>query len=196
MPRITGEIRTENGRYRAWSQVLNVETGLIRFNGPYDNPSLDILALRPNIAVKAGVQVTGSAKAPRVQLYSDPAMPDAEKISWVVMGRDPSGGGASSAMMQQAALALLGGGSGESLTGNIAKSLGLDEIGLGGSDGASAGLSLGKRLSKDLYVTYEAGLGGTLGALYIFYDFTRNLQLRGSAGTSSALDLIYTLRYD
>ena len=37
---------------------------------------------------------------------------------------------------------------------------------------------------------------GTLGALYIFYDFTRNLQLRGSAGTTSALDLIYTLRYD
>ena len=98
-------------------------------------------------------------------------------------------------MMQQAALALLGGGSGESLTGNIAKGLGLDEIGLGGDNG-SAGLSLGKRLSKDLYVTYEAGLGGTLGALYIFYDFTRNLQLRGSAGVTSALDLIYTLRFD
>ncbi|MEG0920079.1 MAG: translocation/assembly module TamB domain-containing protein [Comamonas sp.] len=196
MPRITGEIRTEQGRYRAWGQVLDVETGLIRFNGPYDNPSLDILALRPNISVKAGVQVTGSAKAPRVQLYSDPAMPDAEKISWVVMGRDPAGGGGSSALMQQAALALLGGGSGESLTGNLAKSLGLDEIGFGGSDGAAAGLSLGKRLSKDLYVTYEAGLGGALGSLYIFYDFTRNLQLRGSAGTASALDLIYTLRYD
>ena len=200
MPRITGEISTVEGRYRAWSQVLNVETGLIRFNGPYNNPSLDILALRPNISVKAGVQVSGSAMAPRVRLYSDPEMPDAEKISWVVMGRDPAGGGASSAMMQQAALALLGGGSGESITGNIAKSLGLDEIGFGGNstsgDGTSAGLSLGKRLSKDLYVTYEAGLGGTLGALYIFYDFTRNLQLRGSAGISSAVDLIYTLRFD
>ena len=195
MPRITGEVRTEAGRYRAWSQVLNVETGLVRFNGPYNNPSLDILALRPNITVKAGVQISGSALAPRVRLYSDPEMPDAEKISWVVMGRDPAGGGANSALMQQAALALLGGGSGESLTGNIAKSLGLDEIGLGGDNG-TGGLSLGKRLSKDLYVTYQAGLGGTLGALYIFYDFTRNLQLRCSAGTSSALDLIYTLRYD
>ena len=196
MPRITGEITTVEGRYRAWGQVLNVETGLIRFNGPYNNPSLDILALRPNIAVKAGVQVTGSAMAPRVNLYSDPVMPDAEKISWVVMGRDPAGGGANSAMMQQAALALLGGGSGESLTGNIAQSLGLDEIGFGGDDSNGGSLSLGKRLSKDLYVTYEAGLAGTLGALYIFYDFTRNLQLRGSAGTSSAVDLIYTLRYE
>lgn len=196
MPRITGVISTEEGRYRAWGQVLNVETGLIRFNGPYNNPSLDILALRPNIAVKAGVQVSGSAQAPRVRLYSNPDMPDAEKISWVVMGRDPAGGGASSALMQQAAMALLSGGSGESLTGNVAKSLGLDEIGIGGTDRDSASLSVGKRLSQDLYVTYEAGLAGTLGALYIFYDFTRNLQLRGSAGTTSALDLIYTLRYD
>ncbi|MEJ5125203.1 translocation/assembly module TamB domain-containing protein [Comamonas sp. MYb21] len=196
MPRITGVISTEEGRYRAWGQVLNVETGLIRFNGPYNNPSLDILALRPNISVKAGVQVSGSAQAPRVSLYSNPEMPDAEKISWVVMGRDPAGGGASSALMQQAALALLSGGSGESVTGNIAKSLGLDEIGFGGTDRDSASLSVGKRLSQDLYVTYEAGLAGTLGALYIFFDFTRNLQLRGSAGTTSALDLIYTLRYD
>jgi translocation and assembly module TamB len=196
MPRITGVISTEEGRYRAWGQVLNVETGLIRFNGPYNNPSLDILALRPNIAVKAGVQVSGSAQAPRVSLYSNPEMPDAEKISWVVMGRDPGQGGASSALIQQAALALLSGGSGESVTGNIAKSLGFDEIGIGGTDRDSASLSVGKRLSQDLYVTYEAGLAGTLGALYIFYDFTRNLQLRGSAGTTSALDLIYTLRYD
>ncbi|MBO1996952.1 translocation/assembly module TamB domain-containing protein [Staphylococcus epidermidis] len=38
-PSITGEIRTVEGRYRAWGQSLNVETGLIRFNGPYNNPS-------------------------------------------------------------------------------------------------------------------------------------------------------------
>src|SRR3989344_5428400 len=44
-PRVTGEVRTDEGRYRAWGQMLDVETGLIRFNGPYNNPSLDILAL-------------------------------------------------------------------------------------------------------------------------------------------------------
>ena len=54
------EVRTDQGRYRAWGQMLDVETGLIRFNGPYNNPSLDILALRPNISVRAGVQVTES----------------------------------------------------------------------------------------------------------------------------------------
>ena len=196
-PRITGEIRTVQGRYRAWGQSLDVETGLIRFNGPYANPSLDILALRPNIAVRAGVQVQGTANAPRVRLYSDPEMPDAEKLSWVVMGRDPATGGAESALLQQAALSLLSGGRNNS--GKIASNLGLDEIGFkgpGGEGSTGAALTLGKRLSSDLYVTYEQSLSGAMGTLYIFYDLSRRLTLRGQTGETSALDLIYTVRKD
>src|SRR6218665_2809800 len=74
-PRVTGELRTEQGRYPAWGQVLDIEAGLIRFNGPYDNPSLDILALRPNISVPAGVPITGSAPAPRRNPYPHPPLP-------------------------------------------------------------------------------------------------------------------------
>ncbi len=196
-PRITGEIRTVQGRYRAWGQSLDVETGLIRFNGPYANPSLDILALRPNIAVRAGVQVQGTANAPRVRLYSDPELPDAEKLSWVVMGRDPATGGAESALLQQAALSLLSGGRNNS--GKIASNLGLDEIGFkgpGGDGSTGAALTLGKRLSSDLYVTYEQSLSGAMGTIYIFYDLSRRLTLRGQTGETSALDLIYTVRKD
>ena len=198
-PRVTGEVRTEEGRYRAWGQVLDVETGLIRFNGPYNNPSLDILALRPNISVRAGVQVSGSALAPRVRLYSDPELPDAEKLAWVVLGRDATAGGAEAAVLQQAALVLLGR-RGQSPTGNLASRVGLDEIGFKGAapgeDANTAALTFGKRISKDLYLTYERTLSGTLGALYIFYDLSRNLTLRGQAGSNSAVDLIYTMKYD
>ncbi|GGH59649.1 hypothetical protein GCM10010975_21510 [Comamonas phosphati] len=197
-PRVTGEIRTEQGRYRAWGQSLDVESGLIRFNGPYDNPSLDILAIRPNIAVRAGVQVLGTASAPRVLLYSDPDLPDAEKLSWVVMGRDPARGGAESAMLQQAALALLAGGN--SASGKIAGSLGLDEVGFKGpgtgEDASGAALTLGKRLSNKLYVTYEQSLSGAMGTIYIFYDLSRRLTLRAQTGVTSALDLVYTMRRD
>ena len=167
-PRVTGEVRTDEGRYRAWGQMLDVETGLIRFNGPYNNPSLDILALRPNIGVRAGVQVTGSAQAPRVKLYSDPELPDAEKLSWVVLGRNATAGGAEAAVLQQAALALLGRKGGNTSTANIASRVGLDEIGFKGAapgeDANTAALTFGKRISKDLYLTYERTLSGTLGA--------------------------------
>lgn len=199
-PRVTGEVRTDAGRYRAWGQMLDVETGLIRFNGPYNNPALDILALRPNISVRAGVQVTGSALSPRVRLYSDPELPDAEKLSWVVLGRDAANGGAEAAVLQQAALTLLGRGGGSNPTAQVASRLGLDEIGFKGpgtgEDATSAALTFGKRLSKDMYVTYERSLSGTLGTLYIFYDLSRRLTLRGQTGEKSAVDIIYTVRYD
>lgn len=199
-PRLTGEVRTEEGRYRAWGQMLDVETGLIRFNGPYNNPSLDILALRPNISVRAGVQVTGSAQAPRVRLYSDPELPDAEKLSWVVLGRNAAAGGAEAAVLQQAALALLGRGGSNNTTANAASRLGLDEIGFkgpgSGEDASAAALTFGKRLSRNLYVTYERSLSGTLGTLYIFYDLSRRLTLRGQTGEKSAVDIIYTMTYD
>ena len=149
--------------------------------------------------VRAGVQVSGSALAPRVRLYSDPELPDAEKLAWVVLGRDATAGGAEAAVLQQAALVLLGR-RGQSATGNLASRVGLDEIGFKGAapgeDANTAALTFGKRISKDLYLTYERTLSGTLGALYIFYDLSRNLTLRGQAGSNSAVDLIYTMKYD
>lgn len=196
-PRITGDIETVQGRYRAWGQMLDIETGHIHFSGPYDNPALDILALRPNLSVRAGVQISGTARTPRVRLYSDPELPEAEKLSWVVLGRDAAQGGTQTAMLQQAALSLLGRGDGGP-GAQLARRLGLDELGLSGDSADSSGtaLSLGKRLSDKMYVTYEYGLTNALGAIYIFLDLTRHLTLRGQTGEKSALDIIYTLRRD
>ena len=195
-PRLTGEVHTVNGRYRAWGQSLDVEEGTIRFNGPVDNPSLSITAIRPNIAVRAGAKVSGTASRPVVALFSEPEMSDAEKLSWIVMGRSASGGGAEAALLQQAALAMLSGGGG---TGNFAGNLGLDEIGLRGpsDDGeADAAVTIGKRLSKDLYVAYEQSLSGAMGTLFIFYELSSRLTLRGQTGLQSAVDLIYTRQKD
>jgi translocation and assembly module TamB len=195
-PSIRGEIHTVNGRYRAWGQSLDVESGTIRFSGPYANPAIDIIAYRPNLEVKAGVKVTGSANNPRVALFSEPDMSDAEKLSWVVMGRSAAAGGAETALLQQAALALLSGGGG---TGNFAGQLGLDEVGLKGpsEDGEQgAAVTVGKRLSKDLYVAYEQSLNGAMGTLFIFYDLSRRLTLRGQTGEKTAVDLIYTKTKD
>ncbi len=55
---------------------------------------------------------------------------------------------------------------------------------------------LGKRLSQDFYVTYESSLTGVIGTLFIFYDLSTNLTLRGQAGQKSGIDLIYTIKYN
>ena len=199
-PRLSGQVRTDGGRYKAYGQQLSIDTGVLRFNGPYDNPSLDIIAMRPNLPQKVGVQITGTALLPRIRLYADPDLPDADKLAWLVLGRSAANGGAESAVLQQAAVALLSG-NGKSLSGELASSLGLDEISLGSgsrSDATATGaaVTLGKRLSKDFYLAYETSLSGAFGSLYIFYDLSRRLTLRAQAGEQSALDLIFTVRRD
>ncbi len=199
VPRLTGEVRTVEGRYRAYGQQLDIENGMARFNGPFDNPALDILALRPNIPQRAGVQITGSAQHPRLKLYSEPSLPDAETLSWIMLGRASATSGAETMLVQQAALALLnklGSGGGDSL----ASQFGLDEIGFRSSgtngDFTDSAVSVGKRLAHDFYVTYERSLAGTVGTLFIFYDLTSRLTLRGQAGEHNGVDLIYTVKYD
>jgi translocation and assembly module TamB len=146
------------------------------------------------------VQIRGTALSPIVQLYADPDLPEAEKLGWLVLGRSPSGSGAEAALMQQAALALLDR-NGKGLTDGLTQSLGLDELSFSGgsstdADSSAASITLGKRLSKDFYIAYESSLNGAIGVIHIFYDLTRNLTLRAETGGQSAIDLIYTLRYD
>jgi translocation and assembly module TamB len=200
-PRIIGEVRTVRGTYRAYGQRLTIETGVLRFNGPYDNPTLDISAVRPNTTQRVGVLISGNAQAPRVRLFSDPELPDSEKLAWLVLGRPASGAGAEAAVLQQAALALLSR-NGGNLDGGLAGAFGLDELSFAGSgtnaDGTTtaAALTLGKRLSNKLYLTYESSLAGAMGTVSMFYDLSRRVTVRARAGEENAIDLIFTTAYD
>jgi translocation and assembly module TamB len=203
-PRVFGEVRTASGSYRAYGQQLTIENGALVFNGPYDDPALDILAIRPmgsNTDQRVGVQINGTAQEPRVRLVATPDLPDSEKLAWLVLGRPASGGGAEAAVLQQAALALLAGNDG-ALNGGLAQALGLDELSYRGettnADGTTraAAVTLGKRLSNQLYLSYQTGLAGTMGTVSVFYDVSRRFTLRARAGEENAVDLIFTLQYD
>ncbi len=201
LPRLSGDINTVGGNYKAYGQELDIEEGVLRFFGPFDNPSLNILAIRPKLQQRVGVQINGTALSPVVRLYAEPDLPDAEKLAWLVLGRAGSSGGAEAAVLQQAALALLGG-NGQSSSDKVISALGLDELSVSGgatnADGTAGGatLTLGKRLSRDFYVSYEHSLASTVGTFNVFYDLSKRFTLRAQTGEQSAIDLIFTLRYD
>jgi translocation and assembly module TamB len=194
-PRINGIIRAVGGEYRAYGQRLNIERAELRFTGAVDNPSLDVLAIRPNLMQRVGVQITGNVLAPYVRLYSEPELPEAEKLSWLVVGRASASGGAEAALLQQAALALLAGRSGTGKRG-AAATLGLDELSFRRDGAEGPAVTLGKRIGRDLYAAYERSLSGALGTLYVFYDLTQRLKVRAEAGERTAVDLIFTLSFD
>ena len=205
-PRLLGTIATVGGEYAAYGQRLDIETGVLRFTGPIDNPTLNILAIRPNLTQRVGVEITGTALLPTVRLYAQPDLPDAEKLAWLVLGRSSAAGGAEAALLQQAALALLGSKSG-SMSGGLAAALGLDELSFrapSSNTSASSGIStasegaitLGKRFSRNFYAAYERSLSGTVGTLFMFYELSRRFTVRAQAGEQTAIDLIFTVPYE
>ena len=97
-PRGTGTINVLNGDYVIYGQQLNMERGRILFSGgPVDNPSLDMEVARTvqEYEVVAGARIKGTAQAPRLELYSEPPMPDASILSYILLGQPPGTKGGS-----------------------------------------------------------------------------------------------------
>lgn len=194
---LNGTVRAVEGTYAAYGQKLAIDRGTISFNGPAENPRLDIQATRPNLDVRVGVNITGNAQNPRVRLFSEPEVSEIDKLSWLVLGRPSDGlGRTDTALLQRAAMALLAG-EGEGLTDQFIKAIGLDEVSLRQSDGDTREtiLSLGKQLSRRWYVGYERGLNSTTGSFQLIYRIAQRFTLRAQSGSDNSLDVIWIIRW-
>lgn len=194
---VTGSVNTVGGTYAAYGQQLVIERGLVAFSGAIDNPRLDVLALRPKLDIEVGVAITGTAQAPRVRLYSNPELGDTEKLSWLVLGRDPGSLGRNdTALLQRAAVALLSG-EGESTSDTLIRNLGLDDLSLRQSDDGTVRetiVTLGKQISDRWYVGYERGVNATTGTWQLIYRAARRFTLRLQSGLDNSLDAIWVWR--
>jgi translocation and assembly module TamB len=177
---INGSVRTEQGTYAAYGQKLVIERGILSFAGPPEEPRLDILALRPNIDLRVGVAVSGTALAPRVRLFSDPDG----------LGRNDT------ALLQRAAVALLAG-EGTAPTDQLMSRLGIDDLSLrqGDSDVRETVIILGKQLSRRWYLGYERGVNATTGTWQLTYRVAQRFTLRAQSGLENSLDAIWTWRF-
>jgi len=197
---VNGTLRIVDGTYQAYGQKLDIERGVLTFVGPVENPRLDIEATRPNLDVRVGVLVSGTALTPRVRLFSEPEMSDLDKLSWLVAGR-ANEGGADTALLQSAAVALLSG-EGPGPGDQFMKSLGLDDIGVRQAQGQGQGavketiVTVGKQISNRWYVGYERGLNATTGSWQLIYRIAQRFTVRAQAGQDNAIDLNWTLRWN
>lgn len=207
--RARGTIRTVGGKYKGYGQDLTVERGVLTFDGPLDNPRLNVLALRKGLPVEAGVEVLGTTTHPRVRLVSTPDVPEPEKLAWLVLGRGASDASVGdTGVMMAAARALLGNNNPGS---DLTKKFGIDEVKIGRSDtnsvlgvlpqstvagrtgtpSASEVVSVGKNINRNLQLTFEQGLADAEGALKVTYRISRQFQLLVRAGYLPGLDAVY-----
>jgi translocation and assembly module TamB len=197
-----GTINAVRGTYTAFAQRLAIERGKLYFNGPLNNPGLDILALRKNQAVEAGVEVTGTVQVPLVRLTSNPPVPDNEKLVWLVLGHGLDSSSGADAVALQAALAALSGSGTEAMSQRFARTFGVDDISVRSAATARPGttaaqvVAVSKRLTDNLSLIYEQGLSAINNSLRIEYVLSRTVTLRAEAGLINGIGIYYTRSYD
>jgi translocation and assembly module TamB len=204
-------VRVVQGTYTGFGQKLEIERGTLVFSGPVDNPAIDIAAYRRYLPVEAGVALTGTARTPRIALVSKPDVPDPDKLSWLVLGvgSDTARSGGESAALQTAAATLLAAADPNASGPGFASTFGLDvlsirtsQVGSSGDTGSTAAsaqdsiVTLGKRMTERLFVSYEQSLRGLQNLLRLQYEITERLQVRTRVGSQNAVDLLWTYRYD
>lgn len=190
-----GELNIKDGEYRAYAQKLQVDRGrLLFFGGTVDNPGMDIRAVRVIEDVTAGIQVSGTLKAPQVQVFSEPAMAEADALSYLLLGRPLNKATTSEGQQLYGAALSLGLAGGGLLANQIGERFGIDDLRVesGGSFGEGA-LVIRHYLSPKLYISYGVGLMEQFNIFLMRYQISRRWALEAESGLHSGADMVYTL---
>lgn len=203
-----GALRTRGGAIEAYGQRLQLRKGTITFQGDITSPILDIEALRTGLAVEAGVRVAGTAKRPRIDLISYPAVSEIEKLSWLLMGHGADESGGDMALLFSVGTSFLG--SGEPFY----RKFGIDEVSIKSGELGSAGsilpaesvvsgldagtsdierkfIAVSKTLSNGITLSIQQALSDTGSVGRASYRLGRGLTAELSAGTINGLALVY-----
>ncbi|MFW7340503.1 translocation/assembly module TamB domain-containing protein [Pollutimonas sp. H1-120] len=203
-----GALRTRGGAIEAYGQRLQLRRGAITFQGDIASPVLDIEALRTGLAVEAGVRVAGTAKRPRIDLVSYPAVSEIEKLSWLLLGHGPNDSGGDVALLFSVGTSFLG--SGEPFY----RKFGVDEVSIRSGDLGAAGsilpaesvvsgldsgtsdierkfITVSKKLSSGITLSIQQALSDTGTVGRASYRLARGLTAEVTAGTVNGLALVY-----
>lgn len=199
--RVNGDVNLIDGTFRAYGQDLLIRKGKMNFNGPADQPFLDIEAIRnpDNMedAVIAGIRVNGPADNPSVEVFSEPAKAQANALAYLLMGRDldSESGNAGNAVTTSLIGITLS--SSSKVVGEIGEAFGLRDLTL---DTAGAGdnsqVTVSGYLSRDLQLKYGYGIFNAVGEFTLRYRLMRQLYLEAISGLDNAVDLLYKFEFD
>lgn len=195
---LAGRVNAVDGTFANYGQKLVIDRGEITFNGAPSDMRLNIEATRPNLDVRVGVAVTGPLQNLRVKLFSEPDMTNNEKLSWLMLGRASDGlGKTDAALVQRAAFALLAG-DGDGGPGAITKVFGIDDLGMRQTEGDTREtlVSVGKQVSKRIYVAYEQNLATSSGSFQVTYRIAQRFVMRLQSGVDRSIDFIGTWRWE
>ncbi|MGJ0486718.1 MAG: translocation/assembly module TamB domain-containing protein [Methylomicrobium sp.] len=190
-----GDVEMKKATYQSYGQDLTVRRGKIVFNGPLNNPWLDVEATRlsKDEKVTAIVDVSGPLNAPKTRLSSNPPLPETDVLAYLVTGGPLDQAGQNEGeRIASAALAY-----GSSRVSWIANKLGLSEFEIKeGKTLEDTLVQAGRYLSPGFYVGAKVGLFNNQAALVMKRKLTENLNLETQAGTAQRVKINYEFDTD
>jgi translocation and assembly module TamB len=210
--RLVGAVEVIRGFYEFQGRRFEVEEGSeIRFRGPESsNPELDVTGQREVSGITARVEVTGTARRPRISLSSQPPLDEGDVLSLIIFNQPMSQLGQSEQvdLMDRAGDMALGA-LATTLADSIGQALDVDlfEIRAPSSGGAGE-VALGTQVSDRLFVGFRQEFGSDSASRLSFeYRLTEFLRLLTSVGQgadqsratrdreTAGLDLVFRVRY-
>jgi translocation and assembly module TamB len=191
-----GELRLLDGEYTAARQRLTIERGrLVYADRPLEDPGLDVRVVRRTPEVLAGMEIRGTVREPEVTIFSEPAMPEAEAMAYLLIGRPIRGTGQGDGALMERMATSMGLAGGAALVGRLGPALGLAEARIERGERLSdAALVVGTRFTPRLFVSYGLGLfGGSTSVLRLRYQLADHWILRSESGEELGADLLYSV---
>ncbi len=192
---VRGSLDITGGLLSAQGQTLMIESGLVVYSGPVGNPYIDIRAVRAipgqTPPVKVGLHIRGNVNNLTSSVFSDPVMAETRALAFLVLGRDlDEQSEADSGQMLTAAINL-GLSQSKSITAELQRITGLDELSAVAESQDSFAIVAGKRISKGIYLRYTYNTLTALSAVLISFDLTDRWRLEALSGENSAMDILY-----
>gem|GEM_PF-6228623 len=189
-----GNIQIIDGRYQSFGQDLTIEKGTLSFQGPLDDPGLNVKATRKVEDVTVGLIIGGTLQQPVTEIFSRPQVSDSNAMSMLFTGKQLDGASSGEGAVLVNAIAKLGIKRGQFLADDIAGRFGLDELTIKADDDVKdSRLWLGKYITEDLYVHYAIGLFDSLSSVGLTYFLNDNFRIEAESGEVQSADLIFRM---
>ncbi len=190
-----GSFQVIDGHYEALGQKLEIERGEIYWNGPLDEPALNLRAVRRVEDVTIGLEIRGPILHPESRIFSDPPMDETNALAYLLTGKPFGATGGADSDMLLTAVAKLGLKGSAKLVDDLRRRAGLDVLAIqAGEDIEQSTLVIGKYLSARFYLEYTTSLFEDASVLSMRYRLTRHLQLEAeSSDQHQSIDLIYEI---
>lgn len=198
---LNGRLDLKDGKFEAYKQILTIEQGQLIFLGSSENPSIQFRAVRQVDDIKVGIIADGTIHAPRLTLFSEPAMADENVLSLLITGRSLASLSQQEGNALTSAAISLGVESANKLVQKIGDQLGLKDVAFtskSGTNGNSTRVDIAAKINDRLNVGYGTNIDSdnSIQAGWIIeYKLSPSISFEATSGEEISANINYKKQF-